>query len=60
MYDEDKREKHAKALKPGQFVQFLIRNKRWWFIPMIIVFGMVMLLIVLSWLGSSEPLSTKL
>lgn len=60
MHDEDQLEKQAKAQKPLQFVQFLTRNKRWWLIPMIVVFGVVVLLIVLSWMGSSEPLSTKL
>jgi hypothetical protein len=60
MYDEDNREKHAKALKTRQFVQFLIRNKCWWLIPMIIVFGLVVLLVVLSRMGSPEPLRTGL
>lgn len=60
MHDEDQLEKQAKAQNPRQFVQFLTQNKRWWLIPMIVVFGVVVLLIVLSWMGSSEPLSTKL
>ncbi|MCH7689344.1 MAG: hypothetical protein IH899_22160 [Planctomycetes bacterium] len=60
MYDEDKQKKQTEALQLRQFVQFLARNKRWWLIPMLIVFGMVALLIVLSWMGSSEPMSTKL
>ena len=41
-----------------EFVQFIIENKKWWMIPILVSFGLIGLLVVLSSTGAAPFIYT--
>ncbi len=59
MASGDRNQQTQGASTPRQLFRFLAQNKRWWLIPILLVFGIVTLLAVLSRIGA-DPLRTNL
>ncbi len=42
----------------SEFLQFIVQNKKWWLIPILLAFGLIGLLVVLSSTGAAPFIYT--
>ena len=42
----------------GEFLVFVVENKRWWLVPILLVLALLGLLVMLSWTGAAPFIYT--
>ncbi len=56
--DFEKAAQESPPSLPAQFVQFLMENKKWWLLPIVLVLGLIGLLAVFAGTGAAPFIYT--